>query len=99
MRTPVLLGAWVVVAVAMAPRAHAQNPTCAVIAGQDTTGMAPDVRLYARVQIAELRFVTAPRTRAHVYGCVPTDSVRVLERRNLPSPVEPGVTYRDVEVA
>jgi len=34
-----------------------------------------------------------------VTGCAPSDSVHVLTRRNLPKPVQPGVTYRDVEVA
>lgn len=96
MRTPALLGAGLAVALAIAAPARAQDPTCAVTAGQDTL---PDVRLYARVRIAELRFATAPRAHVQAHGCVPSDTVRVLERRNLPSPVEPGVTYRDVEVA
>src|SRR5919109_1227478 len=99
MGVPAPVSAWIFVAIAMTSPALAQDPTCAGIAGQDTAARLPDVKFYARVRLAELRFVTAPRAQLHVYGCVPTDTIRVLERRNLPTPVEPGVTYRDVEIA
>ena len=55
----------------------------------------PDVVIIASAQIAELRFESAPRLRLTTLGC---DSVRVTERRNLPTPVQPGVTYRDVGI-
>jgi hypothetical protein len=97
MGVPAPVSAWLFVAIAMASPALAQDPTCAGIAGQDTAARLPDVRLYASLRAAELRFVTAPRAQVHVYGCVPTDTIRVL-RSNLPTPVEPGVTYRDVEI-
>src|SRR5215211_2809325 len=100
MRTqPLLSSAWIAVALAAAAPARAQNPPCVIGAGEDTVPRRPDVRLYARVRIAELRFASTPRVRLPLHGCAPLDTVRVLEQRNLPSPVEPGVTYRDVEVA
>ena len=99
MRISASLAPWLTVALATASPAAAQNPTCAGIAGQDTAGVPSDIRLYVWLRAAELRFNTAPRAQLHAYGCVPTDTVRVLERRNLPSRIQPGVTYRDVEVA
>ena len=54
-----------------------------------------DVVIIASAQIDQLRFESAPQLRLSLLGC---DSVRVTERRNLPRPVQPGVTYRDVAV-
>jgi hypothetical protein len=64
----------------------------------DTAGAA--VRIIASVTIAELRFDAQPRATVRTTGCGGAASpVRVIERRNLPERVEPGVTYRDVYVA
>lgn len=65
--------------------------------GADTTRRPPDVVLSATVHIRELRFETSPRAEIELTGCPSLDTVRV-ERVNLPSPVQPGVTYRDVTV-
>jgi hypothetical protein len=45
-----------------------------------------------------VRFASQPRIQVRLCGGV-LDSVRVLERRNLPDPVQPGVTYRNVFIA
>lgn len=45
-----------------------------------------------------MRFASQPRIQVELCGGV-LDSVRVLERRNLPDPVQAGVTYRDVFIA
>jgi hypothetical protein len=58
---------------------------------------APDVILFASVSARELRFQSQPRVSVRLCGGF--DSVRVVERRNLPERVVPGVTYRDVHIA
>jgi len=58
----------------------------------------PDIRLFAAVSAREVRFAAQPRIRVRLCnGAI--DSLHVLERRNLPSPVRVGTTYRDVYVA
>jgi hypothetical protein len=56
-----------------------------------------DVILLASVSAREVRFQSQPRISVRLCGGF--DSVRVVERRNLPQRVVPGVTYRDVYVA
>ena len=58
----------------------------------------PTIVLYAEASAREVRFAAPPRIVVRLCGAV-TDSVRVLERRNLPERVQPGVTYRDVFIA
>ena len=80
-----------------AARAQAAAAPCADdSAGADSTRVAVVVR--ASVTAAEVTFRDAPRAEARVSGCA-GPAVRVLDRRNLPSRVEPGVTYRDVYIA
>jgi hypothetical protein len=59
---------------------------------------APAIVLRASASAREVRFAAQPRIQVRLCGGV-LDSVRVLERRNLPDPVQTGVTYRDVFVA
>lgn len=59
---------------------------------------APAIILRASASAREVRFASQPRISVRLCGGV-LDSVRVLERRNLPDPVQPGVTYRDVYIA
>ena len=61
-------------------------------------GTAPDIILRASVSAREVRFASQPHLSVRLCGGT-LDSVHVLERRNLPSPVVPGTTYRDVYVA
>jgi hypothetical protein len=69
-------------------------------AGADGTAPAeaPAIILRASASAREVRFASQPRIQVRLCGGV-LDSVRVLERRNLPDPVQPGVTYRDVYIA
>ena len=83
--------------------------TLAVVAGMalamhgagaqaDTTARGPAIVLRADVSAREVRFAKAPGIRVTLVGGT-LDSVRVVERRNLPERVQPGVTYRDVYIA
>ena len=58
----------------------------------------PDVLIVATVTAAELRFESEPQARLRVNGCDLPAAAYVTERTNLPDPVQPGVTYRDVRV-
>jgi len=101
-RSLLRLAAALAPALAAAPAsAQAAVPAQCSAAGDSAradTGRA-DVRILASVSIAELRFDAEPRASVRTTGCGGLDPVRVIERRNLPERVEPGVTYRDVYVA
>ncbi|HYD55193.1 MAG TPA: hypothetical protein VEA99_21330 [Gemmatimonadaceae bacterium] len=56
-----------------------------------------DVVLLAAVSAREIRFARQPEIRVRLCGGI--DSARVVERRNLPSPIVVGTVYRDVYVA
>lgn len=66
-------------------------------AGQQI-GTTPDIILRASVSAKEIRFAQQPHISIRLCGGT-LDSVRVVERRNLPTPVVAGTTYRDVYVA
>lgn len=64
----------------------------------DTTPRRPvAIALLASAEAREVRFSREPRIRVRLCGGL--DSVRVVERRNLPRPVVAGQTYRNVYVA
>jgi hypothetical protein len=86
---------------------HQASPDTRDSLGRDSAGArpsgapvaaAPAIILRASASAREVRFAAQPRIRVRLCGAV-LDSVRILERRNLPDPVQPGVTYRDVFVA
>jgi hypothetical protein len=54
----------------------------------------PDIEIGARVKAKSMRFKHVPHTETRKTGEWETRS----ERKNLPDEVEPGVTYRDVEI-
>ena len=69
----------------------------------------PDIEIGARVKAKKLRFRRKPKTNVEFEGQtrvrsddrieeVELETDSQTERRNLPEEVEPGVTYRDVEV-
>jgi hypothetical protein len=58
----------------------------------------PDIAVIARVQAAEVRFNSQPGTSLQLFGCPQIDTSKVVLRTNLPTPVQPGVTYRNVVV-
>lgn len=55
------------------------------------------VVIFAEASAKEVRFKSQPQLHVRLSGGV--DSVHVLDRRNLPSPVVAGTTYRDVHIA
>jgi hypothetical protein len=72
--------------------------------GRDSTRKADSaqhtaVYLFAAVEAQEVRFVGQPKICVRLNGDVQLDSVRVVGRRNITSPVVSGTTYRDVYVA
>lgn len=69
---------------------------CAPTAATGAADTLPDVLIRATATAREVRFATRPRTSVRALGC--GQGVTVTERVNLPDPVEPGVTYRDVRV-
>jgi hypothetical protein len=91
-----------VVVVGMAASASAQQPatTCPPLRSLSLTAdsIKPDIAIIARVQAAELRFNSQPSTSLQISGCPQVDTSKVVLRTNLPTPVQPGVTYRNVIV-
>lgn len=67
-------------------------------AQSDSAARAPTIVLRADVSAREVRFTKQPEIRVTLVGGT-LDSVRVIERRNLPERVVPGTTYRDVYIA
>lgn len=55
------------------------------------------VRILAEASAREVRFTAQPELRVRLAGGL--DSIHVIERRNLPSPIVMNTTYRDVYVA
>ena len=74
----------------------ARGDTASASIGGATTGD-PDIILRAAVQANEVRFAAQPRVRVRL--CWGGDTLRVVQRENLPSPVVAGTTYRNVYVA
>jgi hypothetical protein len=58
----------------------------------------PDVEIAVTVHADELRFECVPEVSVRAYANEPASAELTSERRNLPDEVEPGVTYRDIEV-
>jgi len=76
--------------------ARARTDTAGFGIGGARTGAA-DVLLLVGVHADEVRFGSQPRVRVRV--CWGGDTVRVVQRDNLPSPIVPGTTYRNVYIA
>jgi len=58
----------------------------------------PDLEIGATVRADRLRFRDRPETDVEFTGQSVAETDSGSERENLPEEVEPGVTYRDVEV-
>lgn len=56
-----------------------------------------DVMLLVGVHADEVKFAAQPHLRARL--CWGGDTLRVVQRDNLPSPIVPGTTYRNVYIA
>ncbi|HEX4683265.1 MAG TPA: hypothetical protein VH277_11165 [Gemmatimonadaceae bacterium] len=73
------------------------RPAAATRSSSTASNAPVDVVIYAAATASEVRFATQPDLRVRLCGGL--DSIHVIERRNLPSPVVVGTTYRDVYVA
>jgi hypothetical protein len=58
----------------------------------------PDVEIVAAFRAEELHFECKPEVTVGAYSNWPASAESVSERENVPDEVEPGVTYRNVEV-
>jgi hypothetical protein len=74
------------------------SASCPALARASDTTRRPTIILCAGVGAREIHFATQPDIDVKLTGAL-GDSVRVLERRNLPKPVVAGTTYRDIYVA
>jgi hypothetical protein len=88
---------------AVSATGEAQQPQAASCPAPRSLSLAtdsakPDIAIVARVQAAELRFNAQPQTSLQLFGCPQLDTSMVVLRTNLPKPVQPGVTYRNVVV-
>lgn len=81
-----------------AARARPSTDSARRTSSSQQLGAAPDIILRASVSAREVTFRTQPQVSIRLCGGT-LDSVRVVERRNLPTPVVAGTTYRDVYVA
>lgn len=100
-RSRILAAALLLLAGSIAGSAAAQEVTVcpATAAAVDTAERKPDLVIRASARADEVRFRSEPRIDVQLTGCSVLDTVRVIERRNLPEPVQPNVPYRDVFVA
>jgi hypothetical protein len=57
-----------------------------------------DLEITANVTARELRFEAVPDPKVEFTGQPRRDTVWEAERQNLPRPVEPGVTYRNIGI-
>jgi hypothetical protein len=71
--------------------------TMTATSARSTRGDSIDVAIFASATVREIRFAQQPEIRVRLCGGL--DSVRVLERRNLPERVVAGQAYRDVYIA
>lgn len=58
----------------------------------------PDISFTAQVSAKSLRFDDEPDTRVEFTGSPGHESASGSDRVNLPEPVQPAVTYRNVQV-
>lgn len=95
--TPIRLAILLALSLAAPRGAWAQTacPTATDSARADSASA--DVVIVASVSAREMRFDAPPNAKLRVPGC--EGGLQVLERRNLPERVQPGVTYRDVYVS
>jgi hypothetical protein len=63
-----------------------------------TPAQTNDLEITANVTARELRFDVVPETKVEFTGSHERDTVWEAERQNLPRPVQPGVTYRNIGI-
>ena len=98
--------AWVatLLLLTLATGARAQDTPCPALSAVlvDSTAAAalkPDVIIRASATARSLTVTGTPRAHVQFTGCGLRDTVHILERTNLPSPVVSGTTYHNVRIA
>lgn len=81
-----------------APRIDSVARAGSFVTSPRSEGANPTIVVLAAAQVREVRFAKQPQVLVRLCGAA-SDSVRVIERRNLPDPIQPGTTYRDVYIA
>jgi hypothetical protein len=81
---------------ARAALSAAADSACAARAAEGDADA--DILVSATVRARELRHAETPRASVSFPGAGARDTVRCTVRTNLPRPVQPGRTYRDVTV-
>src|SRR5687767_2393962 len=96
-----------VVALLLAVPARAQDepaaeppasPPARAAAEETAPPSLPDLEIHAVVRIDELTFEEVPRVSVALPGTPGRTVVDHADRENLPTPVQPGVVYRDVVI-
>lgn len=77
------------------PATTTPAPQANATAASTTTN---DLEITANVTARELRFEVVPEPKVEFTGRPRRDTVWEAERQNLPRPVEPGVTYRNIGI-
>lgn len=89
-------------AVASASGQTPTQPEAPAPAPQDAAGSASaeplDLSITANVTARELRFETVPNPKVEFTGSHERRTEWEAERQNLPRPVQPGITYRDIGI-
>ncbi len=81
------------------PFASTQNASTPPASDTASTPQAePDLAITANVTARELRFDQVPNTRVDFTGRPKRETVWDAARQNLPRPVQPGVTYRNIGI-
>jgi hypothetical protein len=75
------------------PKAPAAQPS-----PSDAVAPLPDLEIKANVTVRELKFEQVGNAKVEFPGKPERVTVNEAERQNLPRPVQPGVTYRDIGV-
>jgi hypothetical protein len=76
----------------------AQPPPAATQSSSASTPTTNDLEITANVTARELRFEVVPNPTVEFTGKPERETVWEAERQNLPRPVEPGVTYRNIGI-
>lgn len=83
---------------AQQPQSATQQPPAATQSNSASTPATNDLEITADVTARELRFEVVPNPTVEFTGKPERETVWEAERQNLPRPVEPGVTYRNIGV-
>jgi len=95
---------WFLATLALPATARAQVGVGSCVTGdslsaRNNADLKPDVLFRATVRAATLRFESAPAQELKLLGCPARDAFVVTTRTNLPTPVQPGVTYHNAVIS